>query len=110
MNPARRSSVHRRQFSDPGCNRCPQFANGSRNNAGVLVLDHETTRAMGVSQAQIDAIVEAEQTELSRREADYRQGRPSLDLSNRDVILVDDGLATGSTMRAAIAAARLLKP
>lgn len=76
----------------------------------VLVLDHETTRAMGVSQAQIDAVVEAEQAELSRREEDYRRGRPSPDISKRDVILVDDGLATGSTMRAAIAAARLFKP
>ena len=65
---------------------------------------------MGVSQAQIDAVVEAEQAELSRREEDYRRGRPSPDISKRDVILVDDGLATGSTMRAAIAAARLFKP
>ncbi|HWL29767.1 MAG TPA: phosphoribosyltransferase [Burkholderiaceae bacterium] len=76
----------------------------------VLVLDRDTTRAMGVSDAQINAVVEAEQAELARREEDYRQGRPFPDMRDRDVILVDDGLATGATMRAAIAAARRFHP
>jgi predicted phosphoribosyltransferase len=76
----------------------------------VLVLDRDTTRAMGVSDAQIDAVVLAEQAELARREQDYRQDRPFPDMQDRDVVLVDDGLATGATMRAAIAAARRFRP
>jgi predicted phosphoribosyltransferase len=76
----------------------------------VLVLDHDATRAMGVTQPQIDAVVQAEQAELMRREEGYRKGRPLPDMKDRDVILVDDGLATGATMRAAIAAARLFQP
>ncbi|NGM86569.1 phosphoribosyltransferase [Parapusillimonas sp. SGNA-6] len=76
----------------------------------VLVMDRDTTRAMGVTDAQIDAVVAAEQAELARREQDYRQGRPFPDMKDRDVILVDDGLATGATMRAAIAAARRYHP
>src|SRR5690606_33449101 len=54
----------------------------------VLVMDRETTRAMGVTDAQIDAVVAAEQAELDRREQDYRQGRPFPDMKDRDVILV----------------------
>jgi predicted phosphoribosyltransferase len=76
----------------------------------VLVLDRDTTRAMGVSDAQIDAVVLAEQAELARREQDYRQDRPFPDMQDRDVVVVDDGLATGATMRAAIAAARRFRP
>jgi predicted phosphoribosyltransferase len=76
----------------------------------VLVLDRDTTRAMGVSDAQIDAVVQAEQAELARREQDYRQDSPFPDMQGRDVVLVDDGLATGATMRAAIAAARRFHP
>ncbi len=58
----------------------------------------------------IDMVTAEEQRELSRREADYRDGRPAPDVRGHTVILVDDGLATGSTMRAAVAALRQQAP
>ena len=64
----------------------------------------------GVSAAAFDAVVARETAELVRREAAYRGGRPPPVLAGRTVILVDDGLATGATMRAAVRAARLQAP
>ena len=61
----------------------------------------------GVSAAAIDAVAAREAAELARREALYRAGRPPLALAGRTVILVDDGLATGATMRAAVQAMRM---
>src|SRR5205814_1060351 len=62
------------------------------------------------SDAVIDRVAAQEQRELERREREYRGGRPPLDVRGKTVILVDDGLATGSTMRAAVAAVRKLGP
>jgi len=67
-------------------------------------------RAYGIPQSAIDTITRQEQQELERREREYRLGAPLTSLQGRIVILVDDGLATGSTMRAAVQAVREHKP
>jgi putative phosphoribosyl transferase len=87
-----------------------EFAIGAIASGGVTVLNEETLRDYGVSHAQVEAVVETEQRELERRERRYRGDRPFPDLTGRTVILIDDGLATGSTMRAAVAALRQERP
>jgi putative phosphoribosyl transferase len=83
-----------------------EFAIGAIASGGVRVLNHETLREYGVSREQVEAVIEAEERELERRERRYRGDRPFPDVAGRTVILIDDGLATGSTMRAAVAALR----
>jgi putative phosphoribosyl transferase len=87
-----------------------EFAIGAIASGGVLVLNEETVRDYGVRRDQVEAIVDAEKQELERRERSYRGDRPFPDLAGRTVILIDDGLATGSTMRAAVAALRQERP
>lgn len=82
-----------------------ELAMGAVATGGVRVLDEEVLRHMGVSAETVERVTTREQHELVRREATYRAGRPP-NLAGRTVILVDDGLATGSTMRAAVRAAR----
>jgi predicted phosphoribosyltransferase len=65
---------------------------------------------LGLTEGQIERAEREERRELERREHDYRAGRPPLDVTDRIAILVDDGLATGSTMRAAVVALRRLNP
>src|SRR6266540_4263855 len=84
----------------------PEYAIGAIASGGVRVLSEDIVRAYGVPQAAIEAIARQEQTELERREREYRKGRAVTDLGGRVVILVDDGLATGSTMKAAVQAVR----
>jgi predicted phosphoribosyltransferase len=88
----------------------PEFAVGAIASGGVRVLEHELIRWYRVSPAALDDVVRVEQQELERREQAYRGGRPPLRLEGRTAILVDDGLATGSTMRAAVIAVRRLLP
>jgi putative phosphoribosyl transferase len=83
-----------------------EYAMGAIATGGVRVLDESVVRAIGVTRAQLDAVTAAEQLELERRERQYRGDRPPPDVTGRTVILVDDGLATGSTMRAAVEALR----
>ncbi|MBB5214471.1 phosphoribosyltransferase [Parapusillimonas granuli] len=83
-----------------------EFAMGAIAPGGVTILDEYVVREMGVSREAVDAVREAEQKELDRRLRRYRAGRPALALAGKTAILVDDGLATGSTMQAAVAAAR----
>jgi predicted phosphoribosyltransferase len=83
-----------------------ELAMGAIAASSVRVLDQGVIRALGVSEAQIAAVVAQESRELERRERAYRDGRPAPDVRGRTVILVDDGLATGSTMRAAVRALR----
>lgn len=71
---------------------------------GVRVLDEETIALLRISPQEIDAVAAEESAEMARRERLFREGRPALDLRGRTVILVDDGLATGVTARAAIRA------
>jgi predicted phosphoribosyltransferase len=88
----------------------PEFAIGAIASGGVRVLNADVMRGYGVSRAAVEAIAREEGFELERRERAYRQGRAMPDLTGRVVILVDDGLATGSTMRAAVEAVRQLGP
>ena len=87
-----------------------EFAIGAIASGGVRVLNEDTLRDYGISSQQVEAIVAAEQLELERRERQYRGLRPFPNLAGRAVILVDDGLATGSTMRAAVRALREERP
>ena len=83
-----------------------ELAMGALAEGGVRVLNDEVVRALRVRPEQIAAAAAAEADEIARQAALYREGRPTPELRGRTVILIDDGLATGATMRAAIAAAR----
>ena len=83
---------------------------GAIATGGVRILNDEVVRALNVSEEVIDDVTAEEQRELERREREYRGDRPPPDVRGRTVILVDDGLATGSTMRAAVAALRQQDP
>jgi len=76
----------------------------------ALYIDWPIVRQLGVSQAYLEQVTAAEERELERREWAYRQGRAALSIENRTVILVDDGLATGATLRAALSAVRSERP
>jgi putative phosphoribosyl transferase len=83
-----------------------ELAMGAVASGGVRVLDPQVVADCAVSRRDIDLVTERESEELERRERSYRGGRPFSDVRGRTVILVDDGLATGSTMRAAVEALR----
>ncbi|MCK9512881.1 MAG: phosphoribosyltransferase [Pigmentiphaga sp.] len=84
----------------------PEFAMGAIAPGGITILDERVIGGMGVSRQAIDTVRDAEQKELDRRQQRYRGDRPPLAMAGKIVVLVDDGLATGSTMQAAVAAAR----
>ncbi|OBF56094.1 erythromycin esterase family protein [Mycolicibacterium monacense] len=83
-----------------------EFAMGALATGGRVVVNDDIVRALRVSPQQLRDIAEREGHELFRREAAYRAGRPPLDVSGKTVVLVDDGLATGASMMAAIQALR----
>ncbi len=87
-----------------------ELAMGAIASGGVRVLNRDVVRMLGLSNATIDAVAAKEQRELTRREHLYRGERPLPELRGRTVLLVDDGIATGATMRAAIEAARQQMP
>ena len=87
-----------------------ELAMGAIASGGVLVLNEEVVRMLQIPKHVIEAVAEEEGRELARRERLYRGDRPAYRVRGRTVILVDDGLATGSTMRAAVAALRRLAP
>ena len=87
-----------------------EFAVGALASGGRIVLNDDVVRALGVTPAQLRDIAEREGRELERREAAYRGGRPPLDVAGKTVILVDDGLATGASMLAAVTALRDSNP
>jgi predicted phosphoribosyltransferase len=81
-----------------------ELAMGAIASGGVRVVNDEVVRRLGIPEEVVASVARREEEELRRREEAYRGGRAPLDIAGRTVILVDDGLATGSTMRAAIAA------
>jgi len=84
----------------------PELAMGAIAQGGVLYLNQDVIAALAISQDAIDAVTERERQELKRRERLFRGDRPPLRVGTRTAILVDDGLATGATMSAAVAALR----
>jgi predicted phosphoribosyltransferase len=93
-----------------GVPRYEELAMGAVATGGVRVLNDEIVRGLGISENEIDAAVARELPELARRERLYRGDHPPPDVAGRTVILVDDGLATGATMRAAVQALRQQHP
>lgn len=87
-----------------------ELAMGAITMNGIQILNDEIIKNLKISSAQIKEIVSQEQAELDRRNSVYRHDEPFPDLKNKIVILVDDGLATGATMRAAVAAVRQAMP
>jgi len=88
----------------------PEYGFGAIAEGGVVVLDEAAIEFLGLTKKQIEEIVAVQTEELQRRVAAYRGSRPSLKLLGKTVILVDDGLATGVTARAAVQAIKLFKP
>jgi erythromycin esterase-like protein/orotate phosphoribosyltransferase-like protein len=87
-----------------------ELAMGAIASGGVVVINDDLVRGLSISAEVIQRVAEQEGRELLRRELAYRGGRPMPDVAGKTVILVDDGLATGSSMRAAIEALRLHRP
>lgn len=88
----------------------PELAVGAIASGGIRVLNDSLVRRLRLSSATIDRLARTEEIEIARQEHLYRKGRPPVPLANRDLIVVDDGLATGATMRAALKALRLKTP
>ena len=86
----------------------PELAMGAIASGGVRVFNGEVVNALRISDEVIDAVSAEELVELQRREKAYRADRPPLELEGKTVIVVDDGIATGSTMLAAVSALRQL--
>jgi predicted phosphoribosyltransferase len=84
----------------------PELAMGAIATGGVQVLNEDVVRVLDIPEEVIDSVAAREQRELERRESLYRDDRPPLEVADRIVILIDDGVATGSTMKAAVAALR----
>jgi predicted phosphoribosyltransferase len=83
-----------------------ELAMGAIASGGVQVLNESVVRSLGLSPQAIEVVAARERQELERREREYRDGRPAPDLRGATAILIDDGLATGSTMLAAVKALR----
>ncbi len=84
----------------------PELAMGAIATGGVRVLHQAVIDALAIAPEAIEDVAAREGAELARREQMYRRGRPPLDVAGRTVVVVDDGLATGATMRAAVTALR----
>ena len=87
-----------------------ELAMGAIATGGVRVLNNDVIMAAGITKATLDEATDFQRLELDRRERLYRRGRPAPDLRGRTVILVDDGIATGATVRAAIGVVRAQRP
>ncbi|HYF04559.1 MAG TPA: phosphoribosyltransferase [Patescibacteria group bacterium] len=88
----------------------PEFGVGAIAEGGVIVFDNSTLRSLGLTQVDMQDIITEEFAEMERRIALYRGNRHNLQIGNKTVILVDDGLATGITALAAIRSLKLSKP
>lgn len=87
-----------------------ELAMGAIAMGGTVVFNHDVLHDIKITKAMIDDVIQKEKDELQRRELKYRGDRPFPKLTNKIIILVDDGIATGATMRAAVAALRQHKP
>lgn len=87
-----------------------ELAMGAIATGGVRVLNNDVVQLMEIPDEVINTVAAYEQQELERREHFYRNGRPPYDIRGRTIILVDDGIATGATMHAAVAVLRKLQP
>jgi putative phosphoribosyl transferase len=87
-----------------------ELAFGAIASGGARILNPEVIRYVGLTGDVVDSVSERERSELARRERLYRGDRPNVELAGKTVILVDDGLATGASMRAAVAAVRAKSP
>jgi putative phosphoribosyl transferase len=87
-----------------------ELAMGAIASGGVRVMNQEVVDQLHIPASWINAVAAHEGAELTRREAAYRDGRPAPDLHDKTILLVDDGLATGASMKAAIAALRKFDP
>lgn len=88
----------------------PEYALGAVSETGAVYWNREALLGLSLTERQLSAAVQAQQKEVTRRVALYRQGRPFPDLNDRTVILVDDGLATGATFFASVTTARQGNP
>jgi predicted phosphoribosyltransferase len=88
----------------------PELAMGAIASGGIRLLNDRVVRMLGVTERMIETVAAAETRELERREQAYRGGVPRREVAGRTVILIDDGVATGATLRAATAAIRRLAP
>ena len=87
-----------------------EFAMGAIASGGARLIDDAIVRQLRITDAEIDTVTRMEMRELERRERQYRGDRPLPDIAGRTVIIVDDGLATGASMRVAVAALRQEHP
>lgn len=87
-----------------------ELAMGAIASGGIRVLNHDVLHTMRIPGEVVDAVARKEAQELDRRDREYRDGRPAPVIEGQLCLLVDDGLATGSTMRAAVAALRQQEP
>lgn len=87
-----------------------ELAMGAIATGEVVVLNQSVVHSLGISQKAIEQMTERERLELNRRDHAYRGSRPVLDFSQRTIILIDDGIATGSTLRAAISTIKQQQP
>jgi len=88
----------------------PEYAIGAVAETGSLYLNHAAVSSFGLSRYELDRLIQAQEKEIARRKDLYRQGRPLPQLTGRTVLLVDDGIATGSTFTASALAIRSLQP
>jgi predicted phosphoribosyltransferase len=93
-----------------GVPRHPELAMGALASGGVLVVNDDVIRGGGVTPEIVRQVADQEEQELRRQERTYREGWPMIEVTGRTVIMVDDGLATGASMRAAVVAVRRLRP
>ncbi len=87
-----------------------ELAMGAIASGDVLIMNQSIVNALNIPESEVERSVAAERQELARRERAYRGDLPPCDLESKTVIIIDDGIATGATMRAAIAAARQQQP
>lgn len=96
-----------RKLGTPGQ---PELAMGAIASGGIQVINPRIVQALGIPEQRIQEVAEEEYAELKRREEAYRGERPPPDIEDHTVVLVDDGLATGASMKAAVEAVRTLAP